>query len=171
MSDSAPKTTAELLARVDRAWQDLEATIGRLTPAQLADLRDPAGWAVKDHLMHVAAWEDALVARFGGRPIHEALGLDEAILAQDEDAQNAALFARHRHRPLAEVLLLARASHRALRARLAALSDDAVTGVVADLLPPGSGSDADPVVLSIAGNTWDHYDAHHSWIRALVDRR
>jgi hypothetical protein len=170
MSDSGPKTTAELLARVDRAWQALEATIGRLTPAQFTDVRDPAGWAVKDHLMHVAAWEDVLLARLAGRPTHEALGIDEATLAQDEDTVNAAIFARHRHRALAEVLDAARASHGATRARLAALSDRAVAGVVADLLPPGAGSDIEPAEPWIAGNTWDHYDAHHGWIRALVER-
>jgi uncharacterized damage-inducible protein DinB len=106
MSDSTPKTTAELLSRVDRAWEALERTVGRLTPAQLTDVRDSAGWAVKDHLMHVAAWEAAFLGRFAGKPVHEVLGLDETVMAQDEDTQNAVLFERHRHRPLAEVLEL-----------------------------------------------------------------
>jgi uncharacterized damage-inducible protein DinB len=117
MSDSTPKTTAELLSRVDRAWEALERTVGRLTPAQLTDVRDPAGWAVKDHLMHVAAWEAAFLGRFAGKPVHEVLGLDEAVMAQDEDTQNAVLFERHRHRPLAEVLDTLKANHRAGRAR------------------------------------------------------
>jgi hypothetical protein len=171
MSDSTPRTTAELLSRVDRAWEALEDTVGRLTPAQLTDLRDPAGWAVKDHLMHVAAWEDALLARLAGRPPHEALGIDEAVLAQDEDTENAAIFARHRQRPLPEVLDAVRASHRATRARLAGLKDHAVAGTVADLLPPGSESDGSSAAAWIGGNTWEHYEAHHDWIRALVDGR
>jgi len=68
MSDATPNTTADVLSRVDRAWTSLEGTVGRLSPAQLTELRDPAGWAVKDHLMHVAVWEDAFVARLEGRP-------------------------------------------------------------------------------------------------------
>ena len=171
MSDSTPKTTAELLSRLDRAWEALESTLGRLTQAQLTDVRDPAGWAVKDHVMHVAAWEDAFLARLAGRPTHEALGLDEATLAQDEDTVNAAIFARHRHRPLTEVLNAARASHRAARARLAALGDRAVAGTVADVVPPGAESDGGAAAAWIGGNTWEHYEAHHTWIRALVDRR
>ena len=135
MSDSTPKTTAEVLARVDQAWTALESTVARLKPAQLTDVRDPAGWAVKDHLMHVAAWEDAFLARLAGRPTHEALGVDEATLSQDEDTENAAIFARHRHRPLADVLDAARASHRAARARLAALGDRAVAGTVGGRRP------------------------------------
>jgi hypothetical protein len=78
MSDSTPKTTAELLSRVDRAWEALEGTVSRLTPAQLTDVLDPAGWAVKDHLMHVAAWEAAFLGRFTGKPVHEVLGLEES---------------------------------------------------------------------------------------------
>jgi phage gp37-like protein len=170
MSHSTPKTTVELLSLVDQAWTALEGTVARLEPAQLTDVRDPAGWAVKDHVMHVAAWEDALLARLSGRPVHEALGLDEATLSQDEDAENAAIFARHRHRPLAEVLEAARASHRAIRARLAALDDRAVAGSVADLVPPSAARDDSPAAAWIAGNTWEHYAAHHDWIRDLVDR-
>jgi hypothetical protein len=170
MSDSTPRTTAELLSLVDHAWTGLEGAVARLTPKQLTDVRDPAGWAVKDHLMHVAAWEDYLLARLTGRSTHEALGLDEATLAQDEDAQNAAIFARHRHRPLGDVLEAARASHRATRARLAALDDRAVAGSVADVVPPGGDRDERPAAAWIAGNTWEHYNAHLGWIRDLVDR-
>jgi hypothetical protein len=170
MSDQPPTTTAEILSRVDRAWRALEGTVSRLTPAQLADVRDPAGWAVKDHLMHVAAWEDYLLARLAGQPAHVALGIDEAVLALDEDTQNAAIFARHRHRPLPEVLEAVRATHRATRARLADLKDHAVAGTVADVLPPGSEGEGPSAAAWIAGNTWEHYEAHHGWIRALVDR-
>jgi hypothetical protein len=169
MSDSTPKTTAEILARVDLAWTALQGTLGRLTPAQLTDVRDPVGWAVKDHVMHVAAWENAFLARLAGRPAHEALGLDEATLALDEDAVNAAIFELHRTRPLAEVLDTARATHRAARARLAALGDHAIQGTVTDVLPPGAEKDGDPAAPWIGGNTWEHYEAHHGWIRALVD--
>jgi hypothetical protein len=173
MSDATPKTTADVLARVDKAWASLEGTVGRLSPTELTEVRDPAGWAVKDHLMHVAAWEDALVARLEGRPAHEALGLDEPTLALDEDAQNAAIFARHRDRALTDVLDAVRASHRAARARLAALDDRAVAGPVSDVLPPGrfqgfTERDTTPAGAWIGGNTWDHYDAHHGWIRDLL---
>jgi hypothetical protein len=178
MSDAIPTTTLELLSRVDRAWTALQGTIGRLSPAELSDVRDPAGWAAKDHLIHVAAWEDALLARLAGRPTHEALGLDKAALTGDEDAENAAIFELHRRRPLAEVLDAAQASHRAVRTRLAALSDRAVAGPIGEVLPQSppvttgfTEIDRTPAAVWIGGNTWEHYDQHHGWIKALVGGR
>jgi hypothetical protein len=183
MSDATtPKTTADVLARVDRAWASLEDTVARLSPAELTEIRDPAGWAVKDHLIHVAAWEDALVARLDGRPTYEALGLDEATLALDVDAVNDAIFVRHRDRGLPEVLDALRRSHRATRARLAALHDHTMAGPVSAVLSPGgratgfsiddaavpSAPDAISAGAWIGGNTWEHYDEHHGWIRQLV---
>ena len=170
MSESSPRTTAEVLSLVDRAWLALEGAVARLEPAQLTDARDPAGWAVKDHLMHIAAWEAYLLARLTGGSVPEALGLDEATLAQDEDTQNAAIFAQHRHRSLSDVLSAVRASHRATRARLAALADHAVAGSVSDIVPPGEEKDERPAAAWIGGNTWEHYAAHLGWIRELVDR-
>lgn len=166
MSDSTPSTTAELLERVDRAWEDLDRTVRGLSRAQLTDVRDPAGWAVKDHLMHVAAWEAAFLGRLAGQPTHEALGLDAATLEQDEDAVNAALFARHRARSLADVLDTLRSTHAATRARLAGLGDHAVAGAAATLLPPGADVDGQAAPW-IGGNTWEHYEAHHGWIKLI----
>jgi hypothetical protein len=162
MSDLTLLTTAEVLARVDRAWGDLEDVVRGLTPRELGEVRDPAGWAVKDHLVHLVAWERALVARLDGRPEHEALDLDEATAAQEDgDAVNAAIFARHRDRPLAEVLDTVRAEHARTRARLAALAD-------AEL--PRPLPDGRPAAVVIEGNTWAHYGEHLGWIRELVGR-
>ena len=40
MSEATPKTTAELLARLDQTWESLESTLGRLTQAQLTAIQD-----------------------------------------------------------------------------------------------------------------------------------
>jgi uncharacterized damage-inducible protein DinB len=146
-----PETTTDAVTRIDRAWAELEATVAALSPYQLTEARDPAGWAVKDHLIHVAVWADAFLARLDGRPLHEALGIGPTPEGADEDAINAAIFARHRERPAADVLDALRAAHRAVRARLAET-------------PAGEG----PTLEEIAGNTWEHYEAHRGWIRGLA---
>jgi hypothetical protein len=163
MTDATVRTAADVLARVDRAWRELEETLAGLGPQELAEVRDAAGWAVKDHLAHLAAWEGALVARLDGRPEHEALGLDGATLGTDEDAENAAIFALHRDQPLHEVLDAVRAEHARTRARIERLGDAELAG--------GDGPGARPVAAWIAGNTWEHYAQHLGWIRELIGPR
>lgn len=170
MSDAATPTTTAVLARVDRAWAELEDTVRGLGPRELAEVRDPAGWAVKDHLIHLVAWERALLARLDRRPEHEALGIDEATAGlDDDDAVNAAIFARHRDRPLHDVLDTVRSAHAETRARLAALRDADVGRPIAELRPEAV-DDRRPVAVWIEGNTWEHYTQHLGWIRELVGR-
>jgi hypothetical protein len=71
-----PETAAETLARFDQRWAALEEMVTRLDEHTLTEVRDPAGWSAKDHLMHVAQWEQALLAKVDRRPRHEALGID-----------------------------------------------------------------------------------------------
>jgi hypothetical protein len=157
---TTPETAATALARFDHAWAGLEETVKALSERELTEIRDPAGWAAKDHLMHVAAWEQALLARLDGRPRHQALGIDAATDGSgDDDTINAAIFAATRHRPLAEVLDAIRGTHLTTRACLAALAAGTAHA------PTAGGFLAD------APGYADHYDQHHGWIRALVGRR
>ena len=109
------------------------------SPRSSREVRDPAGWAVKDHLMHVAAWEDAFVARLEGRPTHEALGLDGGDARPGRGRRQCRRSSRATgDRPLTEVLdALRRATARRGRV-LAALHDRTVAGPVSGVLPPGS---------------------------------
>jgi hypothetical protein len=146
---STPETAAETLTRFDQQWAALEAIVNRLDEHALTEVRDPAGWSAKDHLMHVARWEQALLAKVDGRPRHEALGIDAATDGSgDDDTINAAIFAATRHRSLKEVLDALRTTHDATRARLVA----ALT------------------LLSEVPGYADHYDQHRGWIGELVSR-
>lgn len=98
--------------------------------------------------MHVAMWEQTLLAKGDGRPRHQVLGIDPATDGSDDyDAINALIFAATRHRPLGEVLNTLRSTHAATRARL------------------GDAHTAD------APGYADHYEQHRGWIRDLVERR
>lgn len=144
---SAPDTAAETLAKFDRMWAELDEMVKGLGEQALTEIHDPAGWSAKDHLIHVAQWEQALLAKVDGRPRHEALGIDAATdRTGDDDTINAAIFAATQHRPLKEVLHALRETHAATRARLQA----AVT------------------LLSEVPGYADHYEQHRGWIGELV---
>jgi hypothetical protein len=166
---TTPETAAETLARFDRAWAELDQTVKTVGERTLMDVRDPAGWAAKDHLMHVALWERALLARLDGRPRHEALGIDEATDRQgDDEAINAAIFARTRHPPLSEVLDALRGTHAATRARLRALADEAA-GSPGPAVP--AAAEAVSAFLADLPSYIEHYEQHHRWIRDLTRPR
>jgi hypothetical protein len=98
--------------RFDRSWHELQSTVDAVPKHRLVDIRDPAGWSAKDHLMHVAVWEQAFLAKLDGRPRHQALGIDAATDGSgDDDTINAAIFAATRHRALPDVLEALRTTH------------------------------------------------------------
>ena len=152
-------TAATTLAEFDAAWSRLDAAVKSLSPRELSDVRDPAGWAVKDHLIHVALWERALLAAVDGRPRHEALGIDAATdTSEDWDGINAQIFAATRHRALDDVLETLQSTHGTTRSRLAVAAAS------------GHPSPTDEKLLADAGGYIEHYDQHRGWILELVGR-
>jgi hypothetical protein len=154
------EAAATALVRFDHAWSELDKLTRGLTERQLTEVRDPAGWSAKDHLMHVAVWEQALLAKLDGRPRHHALGLDSSTEgSEDWDGLNAMIFAATRQRPLGEVLDAVRGTHLATRACLAAIASGA-----------GEAATAEGFVVEVPGYA-DHYDQHRGWIIDLVGAR
>ena len=85
-------TRAELLSEIDGTWTKLNTALDGLTQEQMTEIRDPEGWAVKDHLTHMAAWERSVVVFLQGRPRHEGLGVDEQLYETGgDDKINAAI--------------------------------------------------------------------------------
>ena len=159
------ETAVATLAGFDHAWAELDEAVKALGEQALTEARDAAGWAAKDHLMHIAAWERALLAKLDGRPRHQALGIDAAADASGDDERiNGAIFASTRARPLRDVLAALRDTHAATRARLVAL-----VGSVAG--PPSAlDGEAAKTLLAEVPSYTEHYEQHHGWIRELVAR-
>ena len=171
-NESEPRTTAELLARIDGAWSQLEQSIGELTEAQLATLRDAQGWSVKDHLVHLTAWEQSLLALLEGRDRDEAIGLGDVDHAEMEiDDVNAVIHRRNQHLSLEEAVAAFQQSHEQVRATVAALSDADLVKPYSHYQPNDPPANSDPVVGWIIGNTYEHYLEHDGWIRGLVESR
>jgi DinB family protein len=155
--------TAEgLREKIDKGWDEL------IDVAQAKGLTTTGsdGWAVKDHLAHVAAWEVSLLALIEGRDRTKAMGIDD-LNEENVDEVNRLVFELHREKSPAEALRFFRETHEKLMAALAKLSP-------ADLERPYSHfqpSDPDesrPVLEWVAGNTYEHYAEHIGWIQELA---
>lgn len=131
------------------------------------------GWTIKDHLVHLAAWERSALALLQRRPRHGGLGIDEATYAaHDVDRVNDAIFRANRDRPLADVLRDLQETHTQTRSLLERLSPEDLAQSYSQYLPePGDETAPQrPVRDWVVGNTYAHFDEHRDWITAQIDR-
>jgi hypothetical protein len=160
-------TTSELVSRMQNGWDDFQAYLKTLTPEQMTGPRDAAGWTVKDHVIHLATWEDGVYALLEKQPRHEQMGLDQALWDSHEiDAINADIQQRNKDKSLDDVLKTFESVHQRLVEKIQSLSNK-------DLLRPYRYYQADstvekPVFGWIVGNTYEHYAEHKPWIVAIV---
>ncbi len=102
-----------LLARIDRAWAELQESYAGLSDAQLVERGVAGDWSVKDILAHITTWEEEslkylpLILR-GGRPPRYATTFGGI------DAFNAQMASEKQNLTLAEVRAQLNQTHRRL---------------------------------------------------------
>lgn len=169
-----PKLTAKtkLLADIDRTWAELNAQLGRLSDEQMTKLVDHAGWTVKDHIVHIARWEQSVVFYLQGKPRWAGLGVDEELVkSQHYDDVNAAMQQQNRNLPLAAALQQMRSAHQEMMALLQPLTDADLNRPLKPTYPDEFKGWDDPHLLPmIISNTSGHYSEHMPWIEALVNQ-
>lgn len=160
-----PQTVAHLAERIRQARATLEQLIGPLSDEALTRPGPEEGWSIKDHLAHLAAWPQKLLAIVRGRPAYEGLQVDEATYGTTGmDGLNAILYERHKDRPLADVLADFRQSYQELLSVLAGLTD-------ADLsrpYHPADPNDTRQLVDGIIDNSYGHDLEHIDWMMPLI---
>ncbi len=166
----APKSKQEALVVMAREREALEKTIAGLSDAQLT-APGAEGWSVKDHLMHVAVWEQGIVALLNKQSRYGAMGLsrDEAQI-DDFDAKNALIHERTKSRSLTDVRAAFRDSHQQMLDVLARLTEDDLLKPYSHYAPDEPSDDKRPVFSWIAGNTFGHYAEHREWIQHIIEK-
>jgi hypothetical protein len=169
MSEVPELTKAELMDHMGSNWLALQTALDQLSMEQMAEAKDAAGWAVKDHLMHLAAWERSMLFLLRGEPRYEGLGISKDLfLNGSEEAINNAIYKHYANLPPQEALKELRDVHEQMMALLQTLPE-------ADLYKPygayagdEGAKDGPPVINYINGNSAEHYAEHLPWIEALV---
>lgn len=163
-------TTAEVLGRISQRRAELDALLETFDHESLTRL-GPDGWTLADHLAHVAAWEQSLVALLAGTARHAALGVSAETYAAGTEATNAEVHRLHAGQPLDEVLSFYRRSHEEVLAAVERLSGADLARTYSSFQPDEPGEDSGaPIVGWIMGNTADHYDEHIGWMKQLAGR-
>jgi hypothetical protein len=154
------------MPRIEVSWNQLAQLVNQVQDAGGMTQVGTDGWSVKDHLAHVAAWEDSLVALIEGRDMLEAMGVRGPV-EENTDAINEAIMNLHAKDTAEEALAYFRDSHAQMVAALGKLSD-------ADLqkpyshFQPGDPDEKRPAIGWVAGNTYEHYAEHIGWINQLL---
>lgn len=150
---------------IETAWARLVELVNQVEEAGGLSRAGADGWTIKDHLVHVAAWEHSLLALIEGHDRERAMGLSGAVEGMDN--VNEAIRKLHQTDTPDEALDYFRDSHARLVSALGKLSD-------ADLQKPYSHyqpvdpDEKGPVVGWVAGNTYEHYAEHIDWINQLL---
>ncbi len=158
-----PRSTEQLLARVEQGWTELQEVIAGRSEDELTR-PGPEGWSVKEHLAHVTFWERQLLRSYiEGRPAAEVAEMDAETL-RDFEPMNQVAAERSRAKSLEQVLAEGRELHAALVAKLA-------SEPLERWMQPRHADDPDerPLMLWIAGNTYGHYGEHAEYIRKMLN--
>ena len=160
--------TNGVTSRIEEGWTELNNLVDSLGSHGLS-IAGSDGWAVKDHLVHIAAWEHSLLALLDGRDRRSAMGVPG--VEEETEAVNAAVWALHRDETPEEALAYFHAAHAALMETLGAMSDEELQLPYNHFQPnePRNDDDNRPVVDWVAGNTYEHYAEHIGWINQMVE--
>ena len=161
-------TREVLLQEIDESWDKLMSFVDSLTEAQLTQPTDPAGWTVKDHLIHLAVWEKAALGLLDGKTKRDVLDIAPEVWEQGDDPINAVLQERYQDMPLDEVLKTLRDQHETTVQRLTAMTE-------ADLQLPyrhyqPNSTEERPIILWMDGDTSLHYLEHIPWMAKIAEQ-
>lgn len=153
----------ELLSRIDRAWAALQKDIGALPDEQIT-ARGPERWSVKDHVAHIAGWEQMMAAQVRDWRARDTSGTPAATFASiDTDTVNARLYESRAKMSLTDVRELAGRAHDGAIEAIRTIDERRLHEPFWDDDP-----ERRPATEKIAGDTYLHYLEHLIWIRVLV---
>lgn len=164
-----PQTMADLFERIQTAREALEERVAELGDAGL-NVTTKNGWPLRDHLIHIAAWEASLAGIFRRERRGPAMGLEPSDFEGDwkVDDINALLLERHRSMSDDDVRSWFASAHSEALAMLRTLIDSDLQRPFAEFQPyPGAPGDT-PIAEWIAGDTYRHYEEHLEMLSTVV---
>lgn len=166
MNEERVTTRTTLLEHIERDWLAINALLDSIRPEQWVDVRNGDGWAIKDHVAHLSAWEGVVIALLQGNLPYVALGVSEAVYRDaDYDRINNVVFERHRADKVESVRQRFHEAHTELIRLIRIVSDEDLQKSVDRYVTDASEW---PLINIIYGNTAHHYRTHQAWIEEML---
>jgi uncharacterized damage-inducible protein DinB len=173
-ASSFPGSKEVFLERLGYGRQKLWEFIDSLTEDEMTARRDSAGWAIKDHLIHLALYEKGMTALLTYQPRWPVMGVDEQIAfnAEGFDELNAVLFQQNKDLSVSEVLSILRHEQKALSDTINQKSYDDLLKTYSHYQPDEPGEDSGrPILDWVIGNTYEHYEEHLPWMKVILNNQ
>src|SRR5829696_3025424 len=159
MSEQTFPSKTELLRKVEAGWKELQNYLASLTYEQVTKPTDAAGWTAKDHLTHLAAWEDSVWAMLNYKPRAEYMGLTPEIWAtEDYDAMNAVLREKYKDMTVPDLQKWFFGVHERLVEKIKSMPEEELMRPYHHY-QPGAKWDL-PAMHWVIIDTYEHYDEH-----------
>jgi uncharacterized damage-inducible protein DinB len=162
---------AAFLRRYAKDRATLQAFVTALTEHDMTVPVDAAGWTIKDHLAHLAAWQIGIAALLQGGKRWEAMGLSSAFVKKTKgfDALNAALQRKHSRMSARQVLDLLSHADAQFQFALSKLTSTDLAKPYAHFsgeMP--TERTAQPIMGWIDGDSGHHFEEHLLWMRQIL---
>ncbi len=160
----------QIRSKIDVSWHELVDLVASLDQQALGSPNQD-GWAIKDHMIHIGAWEHWLLALFQGRDKLEAMGAGGA--GREIDDVNAVVWELHRGDSVDAAWRYFRDAHSQLNAELAHKTDADFGRAYSTFFSGDSDGDPGqtPVLEAVAANPYDHYAEHIGWIKEQAGKQ
>lgn len=168
MSEQIPPNN-QLAKNIEIDWAALEASLTGLDEDQLAHICDENGWNIKDHLAHIAHWEEVLLMMFLGIPFEETMRITYGKYPVFEDVNEDMRRQWTDFSPKAILSRLHRVHHQ-LMGKLSPLSEDDLQTPIRQFfsnlwIPENEDRKMEEFIQS---HTDSHYRDHTAWINKMV---
>jgi len=166
-----PGSKTELLERMRAGREEWDSLLAQIPDSARTEPTLAGGWSVKDLIAHVAAFENWTAAQIraaneGRAPTdRELYGVEEVTVdpeGWDLDRQNAAIYARYKEIPLADVMTFSSQAFADLITAVAGVSDE-------DFASSGAQTwTGDRTLLEIIPEQcYAHYEQHAGELRSI----
>jgi hypothetical protein len=166
VEDKAQITKAALLSKIQASWDALNQFVNGLSDEQKSGFKDAAGWTVKDHIIHMAIWEDGLTALLAKQDRRAHMDIDEATWKSGDDPINAVIQQRYKDLTWDAVQQKRQAIHDKLLSQINAMSEETLHQAYDEYNPVSSSKY--PVYEYILSTTYEHYGDHRPWMEAIA---
>lgn len=166
MTEQISKT--ELMDRIAAGYEAIEQVVAGLDGLQISH-PGPEGWAINDHLFHLASWERGIAWLLGRRSRTEGMEITpEEWYNLTMDQINDLVYQRNRERTAAEALAAFREAHQEMLDALAPLDDADLQRPYRDFDPAATRYADQPIIGWLVGDTYEHYEEHLTYTRAIL---